>query len=455
MKWLRKYDTPQTHASLENHPDPNFLPMVCATEEGNDVYYHKKGHIEVDVQYLLDNGYATRTPGRVINGNNNAYWVNAIQISSACPYSMGQITDFVDVLTNTKRLGDSSNTFTWSEPLPNGWTLEDITDVYAENPINTRPLGHIFCKQDFSNIDDFYIEFTGRGDWASFDYPWGSFWPHSLFSDKPQYGQVTHYGHSPKNVYVKLSFDGDPITATTYTSVLNCAFTNLRHTEVLTIEATRGLWAHDAAGAFEQCYNMHTLNFFATKPGFYIRWDGFLNCTNMFHACQSLKEIPMNSGLSRDHQYNTVYPHWDGNDRGSNRLGQMFSKCYDLETIWPTVNLNNINLTLETEGKGIECPSLTNARFKNINNCDWDFSDINGLAYAPLLDADSVIYAIDNVVDVHETTAYTLTFGVAALTDYTVSGDEYIPTTNDPIYSHLAGAVAKGWDVKFKVPTNS
>ena len=209
MKWLRKYDTPQTHASLENHPDPNFLPMVCATEEGNDVYYHKRGHIEVDVQYLLDNGYATRTLGRLVNGNNNAYWVNAIQISSACPYSMGQITDFVDVLTNTKKLGDSANTFTWSEPLPNGWTVQDIADVYAANPINSRPLAHLFCGLDFTGVDNLYVEFTSKTYYGSFDWVWGSFSPHGMFSDKPYQGQVTHYSHSPKNVYVKLSSSGD------------------------------------------------------------------------------------------------------------------------------------------------------------------------------------------------------------------------------------------------------
>ena len=224
----------------------------------------------------------------------------------------------------------------------------------------------------------------------------------------------------------------------------------MRDTEVLTIEVAKQLWCHDAAGAFEQCYKMHTLNFFTTDPNSYILWDGFMNTTHMFHACRSLKEIPMNTTLDRFNTKNTIYPH-AVNDRGANALYQMFAQCYELETIWPVLNLLKINIQNEPS-KGIECPKLTNARFKNLNNCDWDLHDINGKAYAPLLDSGSVQYAIDNVVDVHETTAYTLTFGTAALTDYTVSGDEYIPNSTDPMYSSVQAALAKGWTVKFKVP---
>ena len=375
------------------------------------------------VQDLIDEGYAN-----VITGANGTY----IDILSGCPYNASQIVDLKEVATNTKKLsGTTDNVIVWDQPKATGFSDTDIASLYSGETLNFTPRGGLLWG--LGNIDNFSITFAS-GSWIAADYPWGSYHSEGVFA--PRYDAVNEpyyssagFRNTPKNLTVTI--DGG------YSTVGQVMFTMMKTTTAFTLNVN-GFDCHDVTGMFEADTDLQTLNI---NGRFY--WSSFRTMHNLFDGCNSLTGIPINSDLSRDHNYNTIYPHNDG-VRGSANCRNIFRNCNSLTYLGPTFNMNAISLSgcvvdnINQEalaGTLFGCPLLSDVHIINLNNNDWNFADGSTYTYIPAMNAASIEYLLNNVADVTSQGGHTVTFA-----------DTY---KNNVSASAITYAQSMGWNVVF------
>ena len=198
-----------------------------------------------------------------------------------------------------------------------------------------------------------------------------------------------------------------------------------------------GFDCHDVTGMFEADNSLVTLNI---NGMFY--WSSFRTMHNLFDGCSSLTGIPYCTEVARDHNYNTIYPHYDG-VRGSANCTRMFNGCTALTYLGPRVNMAAISLngcTVDNiqqsalTGVMFVCPNLTDVRLINVGNNSWNFADSESYLYLPKMDVASIEYLLNNVKD--ETgNGYTLTF--STLHQGQISS------------SAISNATSKGWTIAY------
>lgn len=380
---------------------------------------------QVTVQGLIDEGYAAP-----VTGNGGTY----IRMLSTCPYKSGNIVDISEVAANTKKLtGTTNNTILWNDDLPSGWTGNDVADIYDGLELQFVPRPQMFWAVG-EDVDNFSVSFGG-GDWSVNDYPWGSYSnSNGTFAPRSDGSSSTlnRFRNAPKNVTVTIR--------DLYGSIGQVMFCEMRTTETLTINMQGVFICHDVTGIFEDDFDMRVLNMNL------MRYDVWRTCHNAFLNCSSLLEVPYQSAWGRDSVYNTIYPRFDGT-RGSANCEGIFDGCSSLQTIWPTINMNATSLsgcTADGQSQGalgvyagrnmFYCPNLTNVRIKNLNNNDWNFSDGSTKTYIPNMDADSIDYLLNNVVDC-SANPHTVTFS-----------NTYQSSVSQ---SAISNAQSKGWTVAF------
>lgn len=375
------------------------------------------------VQDLIDEGYAN-----VITGAHGTY----IDILSGCPYDASQIIDLKEVATNTKKLsGTTANVIVWDQPKATGFSDTDIASLYSGETLNFTPRGGLLWG--LGNIDNFSITFAS-GSWVAADYPWGSYQSEGVFAPRYNAGKEPYYysagfRNTPKNLTVTINGG--------YSSVGQVMFTMMKTTTAFTLNVD-GFDCHDVTGMFEADVNLQTLNI---NGRFY--WSSFRTMHNLFDGCNSLTGIPINSDLSRDHNYNTIYPHNDG-VRGSANCRNIFRNCDSLTYLGPTFNMNAISLSgcvvdnINQEalaGTLFGCPLLSDVHIINLNNNDWNFADGSTYTYIPAMNAASIEYLLYNVADVTSQGGHTVTFA-----------DTY---KNNVSASAITYAQSMGWNVEF------
>lgn len=309
------------------------------------------------VKELLSEGYATYSGG-------------VIQILSTCPYKLEEIEDFIEYLTNeSKIVAGTNNTFVWRQSLPNGWTVQQIADCYNNNILkgyNGYP-GSLFTGINMSAIQELKLETNGTDTWIAV----GQF----LFGGRNQTKSTC-----PQKLIVKLA---------SKPSTLNCAFHGMGNVKEIVLDFTTDC-LHDMSGAFEYCNNI-------IKVNAAWQWNTVRTCGYTFENCFNLKEIPLTDGTTdRFNWINEWYPRFD-NYRGWSSIHQTFNNCYNLESIKPVMNMNAIGDN-GVYNSFTNTSKLTDVRFKNLNNRDWDFT--RSETYIPNMDSESIAYIINNLASI-------------------------------------------------------
>jgi len=375
------------------------------------------------VQDLINEGYA-----EMVTGNGGNY----IRILTTCPYLQSQILDLEEVAFNTKKLVENkNNTIIWDAPLPSGWTSAEIAAIYDGQSLPFLPRANIFWA--LADLSSFTITFAG-GSWNVADYPWGSGSANGIFSPRYNVNNESYYNAS--------GFRDTPVTltvniASTYSSVAQTMFTELRDTTTLNLNINGDFSCHDCIGMFEASTGLVTLNI----TGVFL-WNVIRSCTNMFDGCTHLTSVPV-SRFNRDHAYNIVYPRYDGT-RGTADAGRMFRNCSALTYIGPTINMIAISLngcTIDGRSQNalydtmFGCPNLTDVRIINLNNNDWNFADYTTKTYIPKMDVTSIEYLLNNVADC-SANPHTVTFSTLHQGQIDSAA--------------ISNAAAKGWTVAYQ-----
>lgn len=465
MIYFKLYDTEAAHESEAGHPQVK--PMVFYAIDEDIVHYHSNSLDPITVQGLIDAGYATvDTSGR-------------IQILSSSIYPMDKITDFIDVLTNNKKVINpntseafANNSFIWSEALPASWTAQELADVYTANALN---LGMGTLSGDYNAVPRFYgVDFTGV-DSMTITMNGGS-WNvigRGIFNEGRHNYDTSQWENGPETVNFILT--------SSYSSVAQTPFTAMKGTKNFNFTCP-DFGCHDTAGMFEYSFDLE--NF--TISGRF-DWQAIRNVTNMFHNCYKIKEIPLGyASQARDGYYNTIYARYD-QWRGSASLDQAFMNCEELTSIKPTLNLNAALPAYANYNGGTftGCNKLSDIRIKNLNNGSWNFSSSNPKTYLPAMDVDSINYLLNNVatnisLEYALAQGYTIEYPEgktqwnydrgqnvyytdSTKTAYTVTATDYVvpvaglgfsvtlPATHQSEVDSaaIASAQAKGWTVTF------
>lgn len=398
-----------------------FGETVLIVEKDEDFIQGYKPNIEtVTVQELIDKGYA-----RTIEQNDSGY---AIEILDTCPYNIVEISDFDEILTNSKQVSDAVggyNTFIWRN-LPEGWSVNDIADKYNNNTIMTKPLGGIFGVDgdgpDFSSIDDMKVTFGEGADYQLiYAYPWGGF---------PNTRGRNLFGGTGRNSPKKFTASFEKGVS----SVAQRLFQYMMGTEELTIDVKPGavISCHDFSGCFEGCNSLKKINING-------EWRWNMNSTDrrasyyyMFKGCSKLVEIPL-SNLSDDREYscNMITPIHNG-DRGTNFFTETFEGCDSLKSIKPTIDATEL---ITTDSVSFYTPLLEDVHFKGLNNQSWSF--VSSKTYIPNMNVESIEYLLNNIGDCGDNN-YTVKF--SSLHRDEVSVDS------------INNAKSKGWNVDFSIP---
>lgn len=378
--------------------------------------------VEKYVQDLIDEGFA-----KVVAGDHGNY----VEILPACPYPMSQVVDEPEVALDDKELTPGTkNLIVWNQTLPAGWSQEDIVAMYDE-PLNFTPRGELFWAIT-DEIETLEVTFAG-GSYVTSDYPWGSYQSEGVFAPRWNAEREAEYAakgfrKTPRNVIVHIAGE--------FSSVAQVMFTGMSTTENFTLDCGGVFVCHDTVGMFES--NAMT-NLYISGP---FRWDAIKLCRNMFDGCHNLLSIPYVTAWGRDSVYNTIYPVWTG-VRGSANCRHLFN-ARSLQSIGPRLNMNAISLNgCTADGQAqdaltdvlFNCPELTDVRIINVGHNSWDFTDPDGFVYIPKMDAASIAYLLNNVLD--ETgNGYSLTFSALHQAEVDAAA--------------IAAAQAKGWTVIFE-----
>ena len=384
----------------------------------------------ITVQGLVNENYAV-----LVSGNS----FNTIEIKPECPYNILLVSDWQQVAMNTKQLRTGvDNTIVWNQYLPDEWYTLDLVNFYNNKTLPFKPGAELFwALGDQDYVSNFTIGFSGTTG-TSCDYPWYSddSWDGVFASANDEF-----YSQTPGNLTVNING--------TYSFDSSYMFTNMRNTTALTLN-TQTFDCTYTSNMFAGCNSLKTLNINGN-----FKWDSIKGCNNMFKGDNQLTSIPYNTAYTRDSQYNTLYPMFNGTD-GSANCGGLFDAS-GLTYIGPTLNMNAISLSGCTIGGNqqdalddmlFNCPNLTDVRIINLNNNDWNFSDKSTKTYIPKMNKDSIEYLVAHLTDC-TSNPHTLTFSTNALTNYTMDGDYAVVSTSDPLYHVIADALAKGWTVNF------
>ena len=383
--------------------------------------------VEKYVADLVDEGYANfvQSGGTYKGGN-------YVEILSSCPYDMGEIVDLEDVALNQKQLSGIQNTIVWNQVLPSGWNVEDIAAIYNGQSLNYTPRGEQFWAIT-SAVSSFTITYTGD-TYVTSDYPWGSYNSEGVFAPRWNQNKQAQYIangwlSTPETVTVNF--------ASTFSSVSQVMFTQMKGTRTLTINQQAGTFAcHDVTGMFEGNTNMETLNINGN-----FNWSTWRTCHNVFDGCDALTGIPYCTSWSRTHANNELYPHNDG-QRGSANCRHIFNTPA-LEYLGPVFNMGAISLcgcTYDGRSQGalsdtlFNCPVLEDVLIKNLNNNDWNFTDNSTFTYIPSMNVASIEYLLNNVEDV---TADPHTVTLSTLHQGEIS------------QSAIDNATSKGWTIAY------
>ena len=384
----------------------------------------------ITVQGLVNENYAV-----LVSGNS----FNTIEIKPECPYNILLVSDWQQVAMNIKQLRTGvDNTIVWNQYLPDEWYTWDLVNFYNNKTLPFKPGAELFwALGDQDYVSNFTIGFSGTTG-TSCDYPWYSddSWDGIFASANDEF-----YSQTPENLTVNING--------TYSFDSSYMFTNMRNTTALTLN-TQTFDCTYTSNMFAGCNSLRTLNINGN-----FKWDSIKGCNNMFKGDNQLTSIPYNTAYTRDSQYNTLYPMFNGTD-GSANCGGLFDAS-GLTYIGPILNMNAISLSGCTIGGNqqdalddmlFNCPNLTDVRIINLNNNDWNFSDKSTKTYIPKMNKDSIEYLVAHLTDC-TSNPHTLTFSTNALTNYTMDGDYAVVSTSDPLYHVIADALAKGWTVNF------
>ena len=462
MKYIKRYNNYDEFAAAETVTAiqeyvSSIEPGIAGirTDEDSIWYNYAPFDVKMTVEELIAAGYATMSTDHArsaSNGSESRYKV--IQIHSGCPISLGNITNFDEYL-------ESATTFVWRESLPNGWDAQDLAVKYTETELARPTMVELFDGVEMSGCSAITLSFAGGASY----YVTNS----SILSNRSNHGELPHHS-TPEHVTVILRGE--------YSSVFQTALGHLRTTKHITfsVPAWPGFNCHDVSGMFEGNDELTGLTFTggiwygynpapASDP---YQESGMLNLTYMFNSDSKLIGIPvLNTGYSRDHQYNWLYPHYwtPGTDRGNASTAGMFRRCTALTSIKPAINMFATKSTLignapDDRNQMFGCPNLTDVHLMNVNNSDWDFTSRD--FYIPRMDVASIQYLIDNLSDQQANMHGQLLYWTdSAMTAQTTTVTEYPIRNNFTItfsdlhqseiaQSYIDAAAAKGWTIAFK-----
>lgn len=158
--------------------------------------------------------------------------------------------------------------------------------------------------------------------------------------------------------------------------------------EVRHIHMNKVAWARDLSAAFEQCNNLlelPSIHWSAAHINDETRAHRSTNIGWFCDYCFKITEIPQ-YGTDRFADDNLLIVEF---------MPQAFESCNNLVKIGPVLDMRYV----KPEGINIKnafngCDKLTDVRIQRLNHGNWDFS-----SWLPALDADSIVYLIDNLTD--------------------------------------------------------
>ena len=445
MVYFKLYNNKEEFAAAETvTPTEEYvssiIPGVAAIKEDkkNAWYNQVPSNRHMSIEELVAEGYADFMQDWAASSPTHyesAYTV--IQIHSNCPIKLENITDFDTYL-------ESATTFVWREALPSGWDPNDLAAKYSSTQLARPPMEEMFNGVNMASCSAITLSFKPAGYHVC---------DTSILTHRHVTG--SNYATTPENVTITIRNGSD------YSSVFQTSLSEFRTTKHITLNCGQGWGCHDVVGMFEYNPELTGLTFTGRWYGYTSRWNGgMMGMMNMFAGCSKLIEVPLlNSDLARDHEYNMFFPRFsNGWDRGTHCISGMFSGCTALTSIKPTFNM--LCTRSGASENAFNCPNLTDVRFKNINNSDYDFT--GDRYYIPRMDVASIQYLIDNLA----TQQYSANFHALYWTDSAKTGttetDTGYPAENNSTItfsdlhqseisqSYIDAAAAKGWTIAFR-----
>lgn len=347
-------------------------PNVSYTEDEQKVYYEPVDIKQLTVKQLIDEGYAVKNSD------------GSIQIHSNCPYKMGQISDFYDILSNNKQIDEGvNNTFVWRESLPEGWNLLEIIDAYNHMKIQgyVSHYATLFSGVDCHEASSITFTFAGETQASAVGIDGLLFATNQNWSQNFSPSEITYFTNAPISSF-SFPFGG---CGTTKKIVLG--FPSAKYTGTHTMNGTfMNSGIEEIINGTDD--NHKGIEWYKTSD---LRW-AFLNCKN-------LKEIPSTYGITDRYSLNNeIFPR-KTTVRGYSSLWMFCNGCSNLSKIGPVLNLSTIIPTTGDSGNITgsfgNCKKLTDVRIKGLSNGDWDFT--KDPTEIPNMDVESLTYLLNNV----------------------------------------------------------
>ena len=339
-------------------------------------------------QDLIDEGYVTIERTWPNGDSYSQGWVGravGLTVSANCPYTLAQVTDFMDVFNSTKMVsfggvvgeGTIPNAFLW--PQSHWLTDDEVYALYNNVTLSHDIIGLQFKYLDWSNKSSVTIKYNSEsGNWYFTDS--GVFGPNMPETINVDVGARRFT--SMHDVFGRHNIRTDNVNNPMSNTVTVNWITTTNNGVNDTIRSANGM--------FEGASKLTTFT-----------GIGLSSCpdlANTFAGCSSLVTIPQTAASSGFSSVTT--------------LNKTFANCTSLQSIVPIIYVTSVTNTTQTFAGD---SSLTTFYLNGLNaktNSNWDLSDtaISSSCIAYLVDNLTVWSDFDPTTDTYKN----ITFPVGA-----------------------------------------